>query len=91
MTEKTRKADLVQLCVTAPKPKMQKVWCRSEEAALVALKNPQMELKQTALGTAASQMARAVTNSLAQLDDESIAALKTALQDHEEGQAENVI
>jgi Na+/phosphate symporter len=74
-----RKADLIQAYVDAPKPKIQKTWVRSEEAALAKLKEEVVELKETAVGVAASQMAKAVTTNLNHLDEESIAALKKAI------------
>lgn len=76
----TRKADVVKAYINAPKQKPTKIWSRGEEAALVKLKEEMMPLKDTALGVATNQMARAVTNNLSKLDDESIETLKTALQ-----------
>ena len=79
---------MVEAYVDAPKPKIQKVWCRSEEEALVALREKNIPLKDTALGVAATQMARAVVNNVAQLDPDSISALKAALEQAE--QTENI-
>jgi hypothetical protein len=74
-----RKRDLIEAYCDAPKPKIQATWCRSEEAALQRLKSEVLSLKETAVGIATSQMARAVTNNLSNLDPESIAALKLAI------------
>jgi hypothetical protein len=75
----SRKADIVEAYITAKKPPIVKSWKRSEEAALLANKEQTVALKDTALGVATTQMARAVTNNLAQLDEESLATLKSAL------------
>lgn len=88
----TKKADLVKLYVATPKPtKPQKVWSRSEEAALQALKVENMPLRNTAVGVATGQMARAVTHNLAQLDDETRAALTKSLQEYEDSNNPNAI
>ena len=87
----TKKRDLVDAYIAAPKPKIQKVWCRSEEAELVALKEQKVPLKDTALGVATTQMAYAVTNNLAKLDQNSMDALKTALQTFEDSKNPNVL
>lgn len=68
----TRKADIVNAYVNNPKPKPTKIWTRAEEREL-------QQLKDTAIGVATSQMARAVTNNLANLDEESIKSLRSAL------------
>ena len=84
----SKKRDLVDAYVAAPKPKIQKVWCRSEEAALQALKKEDVPQKQTALGVATTQMARAVENNLAQLDAQTMASLKTAIASYEDKQSQ---
>ena len=84
-TKSTKKEELVEAYITAPKPKIQKSWCNSEEEALQSLKNPQMELKHTALGAAALQMARAVSNNLATLPSPERAALRQSLLDYDGG------
>jgi hypothetical protein len=48
-----------------------------------------MPLKETAIGTAATQMARAVTHNLANLDKQSIELLRAALKDYNSGKDEN--
>ena len=81
----TKKEDLIEAYINTPKPKIQKVWSRSEEAALQALKNPKMELKETALGAAATRMARAVTNNLATLPSPERKALQRSLEEYNAG------
>jgi hypothetical protein len=89
--DSNRKADVVKAYIKAPKPKIHKTWTRGEEAALVKLQVAAMPLKETALGVAAAQMARAVSNNLAQLDEESMATLKTALDSFSAESGDNVI
>ena len=86
----TKKRDMVDAYIAAPKPKIQKVWCRSEEAALQALK-AEVTVKDTALGVASTQMARAVANNLSNLDGESLAMLKNKIESFEEAKEPNVI
>ena len=87
----TKKRDLIDAYIAAPKPKIQKVWCNSEEAALVALKEQEVPLKETRLGTAAKQMATAVGKSLEKLDQETMDGLKTAILTFEESKNPNAI
>ena len=75
----SKKRAMVDAYIVAPKPKIQKVWCRSEEAALQALKGD-VTVKETALGVASQQMARAVGNNLSNLDQGSLDLLKTAIE-----------
>jgi hypothetical protein len=86
-----KKRDLVDAYIAAPKPKIQKVWSRSEEEALQKLKSKVIELKETEIGVATVQMARAVTNNLANLDEKSLKELRGALADLDEEKSENVI
>jgi hypothetical protein len=44
---KNRKKDLVEAYVAAPKPMIQKIWSRSEEAALLNLKNTNIPMRET--------------------------------------------
>ena len=87
----SKKRDLVDAYIETPKPKIQKIWCRSEEAELQALKSTEVPLIDTALGIATTQMARAVTNNLAQLDTESMDALKTAIENFKDSYGPNVL
>ena len=77
----TTKRKMADAHIAAPKPKIQKVWCRSEEASLNRLKELNIPLKETALGVAASQMAKAMTNNLAILDTPTKDSLRSALGD----------
>jgi hypothetical protein len=88
---KNRKKDLVEAYVAAPKPMIQKIWSRSEEATLLNLKNTNIPMRETATGIAATQMARAVTNNLTQCDAESLAALKAAIQDLDDKPGDPII
>jgi hypothetical protein len=93
MKSSAKKRELVDAYVDTPKPKIQKTWCRSEEQALQQLKDEVVELKSTKIGVTTSQMARAVTtsNNLANLDSESISALKAAIDNLGNGDMNNVI
>ena len=83
-TKATKKEELVELYLKAPKPKITKSWTRSEEEALQKLKNPDVDLKETAVGCATVQMAKAVGNNLSNLDSPQRGALKLALDNYEE-------
>ena len=87
----SKKADLVEAYVNAPRPKIQKVWCRDEEEKLQALKNMDVPIKDTALGVATEQMARAVTNNLSNLNTPTRKSLKSALADYDEGNPDRII
>lgn len=86
-----KKADIVDAYTQAPKRKPTKVWSRGEEAKLQELKNSEVELKDTALGVATNQMARAVTNNLGNLDSPTRRALAESLKDFDEMKVPNVI
>ena len=76
----TKKRDMVEAYVAAAKPqKPQKTWTCSEEAALQDLKREELSLKETAVGVAATQMAKAVTKNLDKMDKETIRSLQEAL------------
>ena len=77
--------------VAAALPKIQKVWCRSEEEELEALKDQNVAMKSTALGVATEQMARAVTNNLSNLDTPTRKSLRDALEDFDEGDPDKTI
>jgi len=51
------------------RPPLPEPWTPEEEAMLVALKGDDIDIKDTALGVAAKQMAAAVTNNMEKLDD----------------------
>jgi hypothetical protein len=86
-----KKQDMIQAYVDAPKPKPQKIWCNSEAAALKALESDEVNLKDTALGVAAQQMARAVTNNLAKLDTPTRNSLKRRLEEYDEDNQPNCL
>ena len=83
-----RKEDLIEAYLADPKPKIQKIWTRCEEAALVALKNENVSLRETALGSSANQMARAVSNHVAKLDETARAELMESLRKYDQDNAE---
>ena len=87
----TKKKDLVEAYITTPKPPIQKSWTRSEEEALLQLKSTDVSLKDTALGVATIQMARAVGTNLAKVDSPTRAALKQSLLEYEEAKAPNCL
>ena len=55
------------------------------------MKSEEVDLKDTALGTSANQMAQAVSNNFAFLDDESRQSLKRTLEQCEESKLPNVL
>ena len=87
----TKKADLIDAYVAAEKPKIQKIWSCFEEEELVALKSENVDLKDTALGNSANQMARAVTNHVAKLSGDARVALLKSLQDYEQENGPNIL
>lgn len=88
-----KKYDLVSLYLETPKPKKPtKVWSRGEEEALKGLLvQEEVAWKDTALGVASSQMARAVTGNLDKIDTPTRAALKRSLEEFEEMSVPGVI
>ena len=71
-----KKEDMQEAYITTPKPKITKSWTRLEEAALHELMEETVEMKETAVGVATTQMAKAVTNNLSTLDSPTRNALK---------------
>ena len=55
------------------------------------LQSTEVDIKDTALGVAATQMARALGNNVAQLNPESRAALRETLRAYEEDNGPNVL
>jgi hypothetical protein len=86
-----RKTEMVDAYIKAPKPQITKSWTRSEEARLTELLKEDVPIKETALAVATTQMARAVTNNLANLDTPTRASLKRSLQDFEDEKGDNII
>jgi hypothetical protein len=89
--EGTRKKELVEAYIAAPKPPIQKSWCRSEEQELQRLKSKDIPMRETATGVATSQMDRAVTNNVAQLDTPTRNQLRESIQEWEEVNKNNII
>ena len=89
--DQTNLEDLVSAYLKAPKPKIQKSWTNSEEAALRKLKAIDCPLKETALGVATTQMARAVGNNLGILSTPERQSLSPSLADYEEGEGPNCL
>jgi hypothetical protein len=88
----TKKKDLVEAYTDCPKPKIQVVWKRSEEDALVALRDPNtITLQSTALGVAAKKMIKTLQNSLGNLDDESLRELESIMQARKERENPNAL
>ena len=65
--------------------------CDAEEVELVSLKSEDVSIKDTVIGVAANQMARAVTANLSNLDPETKALLKEALTSDDSENATRVI
>jgi hypothetical protein len=78
-TTGTKKRELVEAYTAVPKPKIQTIWSRSEEAQLEALKATDFPLQSTALGAAARKMVNNLKNSLGNLDDNSLKELESIL------------
>lgn len=85
--ESTRKKDIVDAYVAAPKPKPVTIWKRAEESELKKLKDELMPIKDTALGVATNQMARAVVLNIDNLQKEELDSLKSAIQKWEDSPA----
>jgi hypothetical protein len=87
----TRKRDLVQAYRDAPKPPIQPIWKRSEQAALDALKNTNIDLEDTALGAAAKRMVTNLKNCLGTLDEVSLNELESILHARKERENPNAL
>jgi hypothetical protein len=87
----TRKKDLVQAYRDAPKPPIKPNWKPSEQAALDALRDTNVSLESTALGTAARKMVKNLQNSMANLDGNSLLELKAIIEAKQEQENENAI
>jgi hypothetical protein len=82
-----RKVDLLAAYYNNPPPLPSQLWTPADEMELVSLKADTVGLIDTALGVATTQMARAVRQNLANLDPETRAELKLALEGDEDGVA----
>jgi hypothetical protein len=76
----TKKRDLIDAYRAAPKPPIQVIWKRSEQAGLNALKSQEIPLESTALGVTTKKMVNHLQNSMGNLDKESIDQLAAILQ-----------
>lgn len=63
------KPELLQAYFDAPVPASAEAWRHVDEAGLIHLKCDPIPMQETAVAVAANQMARAVANNIAQLDD----------------------
>jgi hypothetical protein len=87
----TKKRDLVEAYTAAPKPPIQVIWKRSEEAALQALKETDIPMESTALGEAAKKIVRNLQLSMGNLDANSLRELAAILQARQELEYPNAL
>jgi len=71
VTSSKNKEQHIAAYENTPRPPTPQPWTLDEETMLNTLKEEEIELKDTALGVAAKQMAAAVTQNMEKLDDES--------------------
>jgi regulator of sigma D len=90
-TTLTKKKDLIELYVDTLKPKPQKSWTRGEEAALEHLKNDNVPMSETLLGTATMEMMESVGNGLQNASEDAINKLHAAIQAHKERSIPNTL
>jgi hypothetical protein len=74
-----KKAELLAAYFAHPLPPPSQDWSPEEEMELVALQSETIDMKDTAIGVATNQMARAVVQNLANIDPEMLAQLKEAV------------
>jgi len=79
------KEELLKAYLSAPAPKKASEWSMAEEMELKELLTVDMHAKYTALGVQLKQTAKAITNNIHDLDDESAAKLLQVLQDRQHG------
>jgi len=79
------KEELLMAYLSAPAPKKVPDWSMSEEIELKELLTVDMYAKDTALGVQLKQTAKAITNNIDDLDDESAAELLQVLQNKQLG------
>jgi hypothetical protein len=87
----TKKRDLVEAYTDAPKPIIQPMWKRSEQAKLDALKDTNVSLESTALGAAAKKMVKNLQNSMGNLDAEALKELEAIIQARRELENPNAL
>jgi hypothetical protein len=85
-----KKADLVAAYYSNP-PLNAQLWTLPDEIELVGLQSDNVHMIDTALGVATTQMARAVRQNLANLDPETRAELKRALDGDDDGVARGLL
>jgi hypothetical protein len=90
-TTLTKKKDLIELYVDTLKPKPQKSWTRGKEAALEHLKNDNVPMSETLLGTATMEMMESVGNGLQNASEDAINKLHAAIQAHKERSIPNTL
>jgi len=78
----------IDACLQKLRPPLPEPWTPEEEAMLVALKGDDIDIKDTALGVAAKQMAAAVTNNMEKLDDATHHEVLQSLAKHDSSCAE---
>jgi hypothetical protein len=79
-----KKIDLLAAYYQNPPPISQPLWSPDDDVELAALKSTNVNMKDTALGVATMQMARAVRQNLSNLDPETRAELRRALDADDE-------
>jgi hypothetical protein len=87
----TKKRDLIDAYRAAPKPPIQVIWKRSEQEALDALKNKEIGLESTALGTAMKRVVKTLQNSFGNLDEDSLKELEALIQSRREQNNPNAL
>ena len=75
------KQQLAHAYFDSPVPPSSEPWTVADEERLQELKSQDVPMKETAVAVAANQMARAVTNNIAQLDEEVRRTLLDSLRD----------
>jgi hypothetical protein len=74
-----KKADLLTAYFANPPPIATGGWSGEEEMELLALQSEAVDMKDTAIGVAMNQMARAVAQNMANVDPDTAAQLREAL------------
>jgi hypothetical protein len=87
----SKKEDLLAAYYSLPPPLATPSWTQTDEMELVELQSENVDMKDTAIGVSANQMARAVRQNLSNLDPAERAQLKQALDIVDEVDPPNVI
>jgi len=64
-------SEYVKACAAAARPPLPVPWTQEDERKLLTIQSEDIDLKDTALGVAAKQMAAAVTQNMSKLDADS--------------------